>query len=38
MTARFGTAPQYLKIAGSRQYHAMFQLLSPHPDEAPLPR
>jgi ribosomal-protein-alanine N-acetyltransferase len=28
---RFGTAPQYLKIAGQWQDHAMFQLLAPGP-------
>jgi ribosomal-protein-alanine N-acetyltransferase len=28
---RFGTAPQYLKIAGRWQDHAMYQLLAPGP-------
>ena len=30
---RFGTAPKYLKIAGEWQDHAMFQLLTPDPDD-----
>ncbi|WP_433721870.1 GNAT family N-acetyltransferase [Actinoplanes sp. CA-051413] len=31
---RFGTAPKYLKIAGEWQDHAMFQLLTPDPDDS----